>query len=413
MSEPSELRVAYLVNRYPSVSHTFIRREIAELEALGSSVLRVSIRPQAREALQDECDVAELQRTQVLLAGGVGAVARHVLAVAFARPQAWLRTLGDALRLGWRSERGVLRHVAYFAEACVLERRLAAAGVDHLHAHFGTNPTAVALLCHALGGPRFSFTAHGTESFDHPAFIKLGRKIDAACFAAAVCDYGRAQLLRCAPPSAWSKIHVVRCGLDASFLDGEVGAVPGTPRLVCVGRFGAEKGHLVLLEAAAALVEAGVEFELTLVGDGELQGAIRARIDALGLATHVHLAGALAGAGVRKQIVDARALVLPSLAEGLPVALTEALALGRPVIATAVGGISELVEPGRNGWLVPPASATALAAAMREALVAPPACLEEMGRRGRAKVREHHDARVEARKLLTLMQRAASAAGTP
>jgi glycosyltransferase involved in cell wall biosynthesis len=386
------------------VSHTFIRREIAELEALGCTVLRVSIRPERREGLEDERDIAELQRTRVLLGRGIGALLRDVLAVGLAAPRAWLGALAEAISLGWRSERGVLRHLAYFAEACALRRLLDAEAIDHLHAHFGTNPAAVALLCQALGGPRFSFTAHGTESFDHPAFIKLGRKVEAASFAAAVCDYGRAQLLRCAPPEAWSKVHIVRCGLDASFLAGEPAGVPDLSRLVCVGRLSAEKGHVILLDAVAALAAEGLDFELTLVGDGELAAAIRARVDALGLASHVRLAGTLAGAGVRKQILDARALVLPSLAEGLPVVLTEAMALGRPVIATAVGGIPELVEPGRNGWLVPPASASELANAMREALLAPPARLDEMGRRGRAKVRERHDARVEARKLLALMR---------
>jgi glycosyltransferase involved in cell wall biosynthesis len=297
----------------------------------------------------------------------------------------------------------VLRHIAYFFEACSLKRHLDASGVAHLHAHFGTNSAAVALLCHSLGGPPFSFTAHGTESFDHPAFIKLDRKIAAARFAVAVCDYGRAQLMRCARPEDWSKIEVVRCGLDRSFFVDPVPA-PVRLRLVCVARLSAEKGHLLLLDAARALAAEGIDFELTLVGDGSMREAIRARAATLGLAGRVRLAGALSGDDVRKEILDARALVLPSLAEGLPVVLMEALALGRPVIATSVGGVPELIESGIDGWLVPPAAPGALAAAMREALRAPPERLDEMGGRGRAKVRERHDARVEARKLLALMR---------
>ena len=411
MSDSPALRLAYLVNRYPSVSHTFIRREIAELEALGCTVLRVSIRPEPRAGLEDECDIAELRRTHVLLTSRGGALARDVLAVALAAPRDWLRSIAEALKLGWRSERGLLRNLAYLVEACALKRYLDAERIEHLHAHFGTNSAAVALLCRALGGPRFSFTAHGTESFDHPPLIKLGRKIEAACFVVAVCDYGRAQLLRCAPPEEWSKIRVVRCGLDASFLAAELTMVPDSPRLVCVGRFGAEKGHLILLEAAAALAAEGVEFELTLVGDGELRDSIRRRIAGLGLESRIRLAGVLPGVGVRKEILDARALVLPSLAEGLPVVLTEAFALGRPVIATAVGGIPELVQSGENGWLVAPGSPEALAAAMREALVAPGVRLAEMGRRGRARVRERHDARTEASKLLAMMREAAAPRG--
>jgi glycosyltransferase involved in cell wall biosynthesis len=399
----SALRVAHLINRYPSVSHTFIRREIAELEANGADVLRISIRPEPREALEDERDIAELERTFVLLRGGLAALARDAAALCWRAPGVWGRGLFEALSLGWQSDRGVLRHVAYFFEACRLKRHLDASRAAHLHAHFGTNSTAVAMLCRSLGGPPFSFTAHGTESFDHPALIKLGRKIAAADFAVAVCDYGRAQLMRCTRSEDWPKIQVVRCGLDSSFFVDPI-PVPGRPRLVCVARLSAEKGHLLLLDAARELAAEGIDFEITLVGDGNLRETIRARVAALGLAGRVRLAGALSGDDVRKEILDARALVLPSLAEGLPVVLMEALALGRPVIATSVGGIPELIESGIDGWLVPPASPGALAAAMREALHAPPERLDEMGSRGRARVRERHDARVEARKLLALMR---------
>jgi len=400
------LRAAVLVNRYPTVTHTFIRTEIAELEACGCEVVRVSIRPEPREALEDERDIAELERTHVLLAGGALGLARDFLLACVDSPRAWIRTLGAALSLGWRSDRGVLRHLAYAVEACALKRHLDSSKVDHLHAHFGTNSAAVALLCRKLGGPPFSFTAHGTESFDHPAFVKLGRKVEEARFSVAACDWGRAQLIRACRPTAWSKIHVVRCGLDGSFLASERVGVPDAPRLVCVARLSAEKGHLVLLEAARELAEAGLDFELALVGDGSLREAIAAQVAALGLGSRVRLTGSLAGPAVRKEILDARALVLPSLGEGLPVVLMEALALGRPVIATSVGGIPELVESGVDGWLVPPASASRLAAAMREALLAPGDRLDEMGSRGRARVRELHDARVEARKLVGLMREA-------
>jgi len=397
-------RIAYLINRYPSVSHAFIRREIAELERLGCAVQRISIRPEPREALEDESDVAELARTHVLLSAGMAGLARDVVAQCLIAPRAWIRSLGEALSLGWRSERGVLRHVAYFVEACALKRYLGSSRVEHLHAHFGTNSAAVALLCRALGGPPFSFTAHGTESFDHPRFIKLGRKVERARFAIAVCDYGRAQLMRCTPPADWSKIHVVRCAPDPSGSDGEPPGVSDAPRFVCVARLSPEKGHLVLLEAARELASTGVDFEMTLIGGGPLRPEIAARIAELGLGARVRLAGSLSGSAVRKAISEARALVLPSLSEGLPVVLMEALVLGRPVIATAVGGIPELVESGFDGWLIRPGSPTSLAAAMREALLAPRDRLDEMGRRGRARVRECHDAQTEVRKLLSLMR---------
>ncbi len=397
------LRVAVLVNRYPSVSHTFIRREIAALEAHGVDVLRVSIRREEETSLADPDDVAERARTLALLErGGLNLLAAPAL-VLLCNPGAALRGLREALVLGWRSDRGVLRHLAYLAEACLLRRELAARAIGHVHAHFGTNSAAVALLCHAVGGPPFSFTAHGTESFDQPEAVKLRHKLARARFAVAVCDYGRAQLERVQTPARSSRIHVIRCGLGDDYLQAEPTPVPSGPRLVCVARLSPEKGLLVLLDAARLLVADGREFELVLVGDGDLRAAIETKVETLGLGARVRLAGSLGADGVRAEIRAARALVLPSFAEGLPVVLMEAFALGRPVVATSVGGIGELVEPGANGWLVPPGSASALAAALREVLDASPERLAELGRHGRKCVLTHHDAHREAGKLAALI----------
>jgi colanic acid/amylovoran biosynthesis glycosyltransferase len=401
--------VLYLVSQYPAVSHTFIRREIQALEALGVPVARFSIRP--AEPLEDADDRKELARTHVLLARGVFGLARDTAATLLTRPWTWLRALGEALRLGWRSDRGLFRHLVYLAEACTLRLEAERVGARHVHAHFGANSTAVALLCNAVGGPTFSFTAHGTESFDQPRAMKLGEKAARARFVVAVCQYGRAQLLRWIAPADWDGVHVVRCGLDAELLGAEPGPPPERPRLVCVGRLSPEKGQLVLLEAAAVLAKEGVSLELVLVGDGPLRAELEARVVALGLSGSVRMTGSLDASRLRAEILASRALVLPSFAEGLPVVLTEALALGRPVIATAVGGVPELVWPGSGGWLVPPASADALASAMREALAAPVKQLAELAHEGRERVRRRHDAARGAARLAALFAAAGADSG--
>src|SRR5215471_13455283 len=140
------LKVAYLTNQYPAVSHTFIRREIAGLEASGVSVFRFSIRPPPTP-LVDPADLAEQGKTEVVLAAGATALLRALVVAFAAAPLAWLRTLRAALRLGGRSDRGRLRHLIYMVEACWLVRRLRAlGGIQHLHAHFGTNSAAIAMF---------------------------------------------------------------------------------------------------------------------------------------------------------------------------------------------------------------------------------------------------------------------------
>ncbi len=397
------MRVAYLVNQYPKGSHTFIRREIAALEALGVTIDRFSIRRTA-ETLTDLADQAEQRCTRVIFDAGWRGWLVALAKVAWQRPAPFVHALALAGRMGRRSDRGLARYLAYLAEAAVLVGWLAPLGVDHVHAHFATNPAAVALLCHALGGPPYSFTAHGPDDFDRAPWLALNVKIARAAFVTSVSHYGRSQLYRWCDPRDWSRIHVVRAGLDDAFLGAPATPIPSAPRLVCVGRLCVEKGQCLLIDAVHRLAQGGIACEVVIVGDGPLRAVLAERVARLGLTDRVRLVGWASGVQVRAHVLAARALVLPSLAENLPSVLTEALALGRPVISTTIAGIPELVTPGVNGWLVPPGDVEALTAALREALDAPVAQLEAMGQVGADKVRGEFDARRSAEALLGLFQ---------
>jgi len=397
------MTIAYLINQYPKVSHSFIRREIAGVEACGIRVARFSIRSCSTE-LVDEADKLELEQTRVVLGRGMVGLLFGLLNVALTRPIRFLQTLWLMLRLSWCSEQGVLRYLAYLAEACVLLRWFSDLGVTHVHAHFGTNSTTVAMLCRALGGPSYSFTVHGPEEFDKVKALALAEKVERAAFVVTVSSFGKSQLYRWCAPKQWSKIHVVHCGVDDGFLAQLPVAVPAEPRLVCVGRLCEQKGQLLLLEAVHQLAAEGLRFKLVLVGDGPLHSEIAALIARLGLQDRVEITGWASSSEVRQHILASRAMVLPSFAEGLPVVIMEALALGRPVITTYVAGIPELVKPGVCGWLVPPGSVEALTAAMRAALQLPVEQLEQMGRAGARRVAQRHDATVEASKLVVLFR---------
>lgn len=394
------MKIAYLTNQYPKTSHSFIRCEIVALEAQGFTVVRFSIRD-ADEPLVHAQDVLEAERTRVILHAGLAGLAVSLILTFARRPFAWLRAFGLALAMGWRSDRGVLRHVAYLGEACVLLRWMRRDAVEHLHAHFGTNPPAVALLARTLGGPPYSFTVHGVDG-EAPKLLSLPQKIASARFVVAVSYHGLSQLLRSCPPDQISKVHLVRCGVDGAFLDDEPTPVPADARLVCVARLSKEKGHLLLVQAVAQLQRERIPCELVLIGDGTSRSAIEAAISDAGLADRIHLRGWLSAEKVKAEIQAARALVLPSFSEGLPVAIMEALALGRPVISTYIAGIPELVVPRENGWLVPAGALEELVAAMREALTLPPATLAAMGRQGARRVATQHDADRESEKLAQL-----------
>ena len=398
------MRIAYLINQYPKVSHSFIRREILALERLGVRVMRMSIRGW-NEPLVDTEDVKEREQTRYVLRQGALPLIVAFLRQLLSRPIRTLRALALELKMARPSDRPLPVHLVYLAEACQLYLWLRQENVTHLHAHFGTNSAEVAMLVHMLGGPQWSFTVHGPEEFDKPYQIGLAEKIRRAAFVVAISSFGRSQLYRLVNHSYWPKIAVVHCGLDSQFL-GKVAQEPLSPRrFVCVGRICEQKGQLLLLEAADLLAAKGVDFELVLAGDGEMRVEAERFIAAHRLESRVRVTGWISNEQVREELLAARALVLPSFAEGLPVVIMEALALGRPVISTYIAGIPELVEPSRHGWLVPAGDVGALAAAIETCLATGIDELSQMGQAGRGRVEIRHNADSEAEKLCALLRK--------
>jgi glycosyltransferase involved in cell wall biosynthesis len=398
------MRIAYLINQYPKVSHSFIRREILALGQQGIDVMRISVRGW-NDTLVDEEDISERARTRYVLRDGALALLLAALRMLVTRPAQLMRALGLTWRMSRRAERPLLVHLVYLAEACRVESWLGAAGVRHLHAHFGTNPAEIAMLVNVLGGPSWSFTAHGPEEFDKAPLIGLAEKVRRCAFVVAVCSYGRSQLYRLVDHRHWPKVKVVHCGLERNLFDAIVGPPQEARRLVCVGRLCEQKGQLLLLEAARQLVSQGVEFELVLVGDGELRAEIEQLIARYELKSRVRITGWVSGAQVRDEILAARALVLASFAEGLPVVLMEAMALGRPVISTFVAGIPELVKPGEHGWLVPAGDVEALAQAIRLCLELSGETLAVMGKAANEQAKARHNSISEVAKLADLFRR--------
>ena len=390
--------IAYFVNQYPKVSHSFIRREIRALERQGFAVERIALRGW-EAALPDSEDREEQRRTRYVLQGGVFPLFRAVIGALFRSPGLFLKAFALALRMSRGAQRPLPYHLAYLAEACRMLPWLRACGARHVHAHFGTNSAEVAMLAHALGGPPYSFTVHGPDEFIEPQRLKIGEKVRRSSFVVAVSAFGRRELERWVERAHWPKLRVVHCGLEAAFHAVDPVPPPAAPRLVCVGRLCEQKGQRLLIEAAARLAAKGTAFELVLVGDGELRPELEALIARHALGGRVRISGWLSSEGVRAEIVAARALVLPSLAEGLPVVLMEAMSLRRPVLASAVAGVPELVRHGEVGWLCRPGDVDALVTAINDCLMRKPQELLAMGEAARRRVLERHSVDTEAAKL--------------
>ena len=400
------MKLAYLVNTYPRASHTFIRREIQALERLDWQIHRFAMRSD-RSTLIDAADIAEDARTEHILDHGLRRLLPAAINWLARHPRKSLAALRLTLACGKRGAGkepgtgGRLRHILYLVEAAFIAHRCAELQITHIHAHFGTNSATVAMLAHSLGGPSFSFTVHGPEEFDAPRALSLTQKITEAAFTVAISSFGRSQLCRHSPLSEWPHLHVVHCGIEP-WRFGEPAPLPDTgPHLVAIGRLAEQKGFPLLIEAMAIAAPQLPGLHLTLVGDGPLRAGLTAAIADAGLINRVTLTGWQDESQVRHHLSQSTALILPSFAEGLPVVVMEAMAAGRPILATAIAGVPELVTPD-TGWLVPAGDVTALSDAILRLAHTPHDTLTQMGRSARARVMQRHSIDTEAAKLATL-----------
>jgi colanic acid/amylovoran biosynthesis glycosyltransferase len=400
MRDPARFQMGYLMNAYPMTSTTFIRGEIEALESTGVDVRRFAIR-RWDQALVDPADITEAARTEYLLTGNLLSLIFGPLVELFTNPGGLAKALRTWIAQMRYSDGGLVKNVAYFLEAIQLRRKTKQAGIRHLHVHFSTNATAVAMLSKLLGGPSYSFTAHGPDEFSDRTSGRLLTKIKHAAFVIAISDFCKVQLICYSDMRFWDRIHVVRCGIRLDeFTPGDsLHSIEHT--FVCVGRLCTQKGQLLLPKAAAALRDEFADLRIVLIGDGPIRGSLEELIVRYRVADMFELRGWQPNAEVRRAVQRSRAFLLPSFAEGLPVAIMEAFALNRPVISTFIAGIPELLSS-ECGWIVQAGSESGLLEAMRAALRADPGQLEKLGTEGRRRVEDGHNVTANVRQLRRL-----------
>lgn len=399
--------MAYLINKYPSISHTFILREVLGMRALGLRIETASINVTDRPAagLTEE---ERQEAAQTLYLKASRSMPGHALAlarIALTRPAAVWRGLRSWARYGGWDLRARGMAVFYLAEAFLLGEWMEQRDLDHMHAHFGGPTALVALFIADAYKKTFSFTIHGPDEYMDLVDYRLRHKAQAAKFVVTISEFGRANLLGLLGMEARNHIHAIHLGVSprnfAPVAHKQAASAP--VHLVCVGRLVREKAQDVLLEALARLVRRGVDARLTLVGDGARAEKFRRLATHLGLDQPVTFTGALSQPKTMEVLRSADIFVLPSFAEGIPVALMEAMAMEIPCVSTSVTGIPELITSGVDGVLVPPGDVDALASALEE-LIGDPAARERLGQAGRRKVAREFNLDLNVAKLHGVFQ---------
>ena len=398
------MRIAYLTGEYPRATDTFIQREVAAIRQQGVKVETFSVRPTGEEHMVGEEQKQERNQTFYILPPSPIKLLRAHLNLLLASPKRYLA----GLKLAWSTRlhglQGNVYQLFYFLEAGILAQEIRRRRIPHLHNHFGDSSCSVAMLAAELGGFSYSFTLHGPYIFFQPYHWRLDEKINRALFVSCISNYCRSQGMIFSPIEEWNKLHIVHCGIDPALFNVVSHQEKGK-HLLYVGRLSAVKGLPILLESLVSLKQQHPDVILKVVGDGSDRTYLEQMTADLGLENNVAFVGYKSQAEVRKYFEETDVFVLSSFAEGVPVVLMEAMAAGVPVVATQIAGVSELVENGVSGYIVPAGDTVSLTQSI-EKLLNDCQLRTKLGRAGRSKVEEEFNINLEAQKLCQVMSKA-------
>jgi glycosyltransferase involved in cell wall biosynthesis len=385
---PQTLQLVYLLSRYPATSHTFFLNEVRELRKLGLDIEVASInQPDRPLSSMLAVEVEETHKTFYIKAAGARRAVTIAAKTLMLRPRVFARGLSAALRLGRWDLNATVYALFYFVEALILGDWMRARDKHHLHIHFCGPVATVGMLASIAWEFPYSITVHGPDEFYDVEKFYLRQKVEHAKFIICISDYCKSQLMRVAAPEHWDKMHVVRLGIDPLvFFPTHRECESDEPlEILCVGRLVASKGQLILLRACALLLSNGFSIRVRLVGAGPDREYLEAYATQKGLP--VIFEGARNHGETRQLLGQASIFALASFAEGVPVALMEAMAMEIPCVSTCITGIPELIREGLDGLLVPPSSAQALASAIQR-LLEDPLLRRNIGAAGCKRVRE-------------------------
>ncbi len=406
-----DLEVGYILKSFPVQSQTFVLNELRMARALGVPCEIFSVFPPSQELVRHKaadsltdsviyCWQVRLSRHNVMRA--------NLALLARAGPWSYL----SAYRLSKEAE--FLSDIRSFMRFAYWAYYLRSQGVNHLHAHFGTEGATVARIFAMLARLPFSVTLHAYDIFLDPP-RDLGDKLREATFVVTVSQFNKAHLLKTYPGITPDKIHIIHPWVDLQQFSPERDTNrEGRLRILSVGRLVEKKGHLYLVRACQLLRAQGLDFECRIVGDGPLHSELAAAIAQYGLQDQVHLLGALPHEEVQSLLNWCTVFVLPCVVardgdrDGMPVSIAEAMAMEVPVISTELVGIPELVRPGA-GFLVPPRDAEVLADALRQMNEIGEAKRRAMGQRGRDIVAADFDLEKGVGELIGLFRQSAEA----
>ncbi len=367
-----DVKVAYIMTHYPRVALTYIAAEIDDVERNGGEIFPIVMNLPTQQDLPTE-EARNRQRRSVYLKASPIRVAFTTIATILNHPIKMARLAFSAVRSA-RSDVGLMgRRLVHLSYSALAAKHCREQRIRHLHAQFGLAPATIAWFASQIlnfdrrSTSTWSFTIHGFHDFVNETESRLDLKAASAAFVICVSDFTKSQLCRVTDPSYWDRFHVLRCGIDlTAFPLRNPRPQRKVPRIAIVGRLSPEKGHRILLDAVRKLADQNAAVEVDIIGDGPSADAIRGQAAELGIEKRALFAGELLPDEISRRLADADIFCMASFAEGLPISIMEAMAVGVPVVTTWIGGIPELAINGVTALTVPPGNSDALAGAIKQ-----------------------------------------------
>lgn len=391
--------LAYLIGTYPTLSMIFVLREIVQLREMGFRIETASINPPDRAPEQlTAIEAEEARRTYCVKRHGLGGALRaHLLTIA-GNFGGYCRGLGRALAWAGLDLKRLFFNLMYFTEALMVGQWMRRNRLSHLHVHLASQAASVGLFVRHVFGFGYSLTVHGPDEFYDAEGHYLAKKVAAADFVCCISSFARSQLMMLSDYRHWSKFSVVRLGVDTEAFSPAAAVTQERFEILCIGRLTPAKGQHLLLDAVERLLRQGRRVRLRLAGSGPDESSLREHAAQMEFPDCVVFEGAVNQDRIRALYAGADVFCLPSFAEGIPVVLMEAMAMGLPCVTSHITGIPELIRNGIDGLLVAPSDLDALVEALASLMDDAP-LRQRLSSSARNVVLEQYDLRRNVEKL--------------
>lgn len=402
------MRIAIIVTDFPKVTETFILRDLVNFNQHGHEVRIYHLTAFRRHEVVHEFAKESLgwahYEPYILGIRTIGALAKNLIG----SPGCLFRIAGDIMRAYRNEPEWLIKSLLIIPKCLAISEDIKQWNAGHVHAEFATHPATTAWINHRLTGIPYSVSCHAHDIFLTQSLLK--QKLGEAAFVRTVSKFNQRFLEERVEGLAGKQVEVIHVSVDSSNIKPFEKTKGDHFQVLYVGSLEERKGVNFLIEALARLNTKTKDWCCKVIGDGPEHERLKELTRQSGLNDKIEFMGARSFEEVITALEKAHVMVVPSIigkcgrTEGLPTVIIEALAYQRPVIASRVTGVPELIDDGNTGLLVSPGNSDEIYQALWRILINGDDAFA-MAQRGRQRIEEEFDLHKNAAAQLELFKK--------